>query len=231
MKSVMTAINNRDASALQAMSNAGQEQQPIPDSTKHIFNELFRQLKAAFPALTVNIKTQDELNELRRQWLLAFAENRITTIEQVNSGMRIARQQETPFLPSPGLFIAWCRQGEQQRFGLPTASELVTMVYEYCKRHGYYDSPESYPWDKPEHYWMVTALYSGIHANGWNDGELRRKAATELAAMASRISRGEHIPAPKVMIPTLGGKPLSQSQGLEKISELRAKHGLKGGAF
>ncbi|HDZ2095938.1 TPA: Replication protein P, partial [Klebsiella pneumoniae] len=71
--------------------------------TAEIFNELFRQLLAVFPVLAN--KSVEDLNEMRRQWLLAFKENGITTVEQINAGMRVARKQEKPFMPSPGQFV------------------------------------------------------------------------------------------------------------------------------
>jgi hypothetical protein len=62
------------------------------DKDAEVFNELFRQLLAVFPALAN--KSAEDLNEMRRQWLLAFKENGITTVEQINAGMRVARKQE-----------------------------------------------------------------------------------------------------------------------------------------
>jgi hypothetical protein len=38
-----------------------------------------------FPALSTHVKTQDDLDEFRRTWMLAFAENGITTMAQVNA--------------------------------------------------------------------------------------------------------------------------------------------------
>ncbi|WP_425267718.1 replication protein P [Enterobacter hormaechei] len=81
------------------------------EQTAEIFNALFSALRAAFPASVHSFSDQSEFDELRRQWALAFRENGITTMEQVNAGLRIARRQERPFLPSPGQFIAWCREG------------------------------------------------------------------------------------------------------------------------
>lgn len=81
------------------------------ERTAEIFNALFSALRAAFPASVHSFNDQDAFNELRRQWLLAFRENGITTMEQVNAGLRVARRQERPFLPSPGQFIVWCREG------------------------------------------------------------------------------------------------------------------------
>ncbi|HDZ3117925.1 Replication protein P, partial [Klebsiella pneumoniae] len=44
--------------------------------------------------------------------------------------------------------------------------------------------------------------------------------------MVRRIKTGEAIPEPVKQIPKLGGRPLSNEQGLNKIAEIRAKFGL-----
>lgn len=225
MRNVVTAIQNRDGQALQQMYAAEKPKQHVPEQAIHIFNELFRQLKAAFPALMANIKTQDELNELRRQWVLAFAENGITSIDQVNAGMKLARQQETPFLPSPGQFVAWCRQGDTSRYGLPDADELYDMVMEYSARRGFYDSPEKYPWKSNECWLMVPALYSQMRSMNLTPAELRQKCVKELRSMAKRLDSGEKIGAPVAQIPKLHC-PVSNEKGLDKIAELRHKLGL-----
>lgn len=96
MRDLVNAVNNRDGRALSAMAPPEKPKQQITQQAVNVFNELFRQLKAAFPALMVSIKTQEDLNELRRQWVLSFAENGIHSIEQVNAGMKVARKQEIP---------------------------------------------------------------------------------------------------------------------------------------
>ncbi|WP_435890580.1 replication protein P [Escherichia coli] len=192
-----------------------------------IINGVFSQLLATFPASLAN-RDQNELNEIRRQWVLAFRENGITTMEQVNAGMRVARRQNRPFLPSPGQFVAWCREEASVTAGLPNASELVDMVYEYCRKRGLYPDAESYPWKSNAHYWLVTNLYQNMRANALTDAELRRKAADELSCMTARINRGEAIPEPVKQLPVMGGRPLNRAQALAKIAEIKAKFGLKG---
>lgn len=197
------------------------------EQVAHVINGVFTQLLAAFPASLAN-RDQHEMNEIRRQWVMAFRENGITSMEQVNAGMRVARRQERPFLPSPGQFVAWCKAEEATAAGLPNVNDLVDLVYEYCRGRGLYPDAESYPWHSNAHYWLVTTLYANMRANSLSDAELRRKAADELAHMAMRINRGEAIPEPVKQLPVLGGKPLSQAQGLAKIAEIRAKFGLRG---
>lgn len=222
MRNVVTAIQNRDGQSLQQMYAADKPKQQVPEQAAQIFNELFRQLKAAFPALMTSIKDQSDLNELRRQWVLAFIENGITSIDQVNAGMKIARQQATPFLPSPGQFIAWCKKGALKVAGLPDADELYDMVMDYAKRRDMFSSAEAFPWPSNPAYWMVTKLYSQQRVQGLSEQDLRKRCGKELTDMSKRIEAGEPIPAPVVQIPKLH-IPVSNEKALDHIAELRAK--------
>ncbi len=222
MRNVVTAIQNRDGQSLQQMYADEKPKQQVPEQAAQIFNEIFRQLKAAFPALMTSIKDQSDLNELRRQWVLAFIENGITSIDQVNAGMKIARQQATPFLPSPGQFIAWCKQGATRAAGLPDADELYDMVMDYAKRRDMFSSAEAFPWPSNPAYWMVTKLYSQQRVQGLSEQDLRKRCGKELADMSKRIEAGEPIPAPVVQIPKLH-IPVSNEKALDHIAELRAK--------
>lgn len=230
MKSLSEQMQNFDREQMRRVAHNLPEQyedKSQVEQVAHVINGVFTQLLAAFPASLAN-RDQHEMNEIRRQWVMAFRENGITTMDQVNAGMRVARRQERPFLPSPGQFVAWCKAEEATAAGLPNVNDLVDLVYEYCRGRGLYPDAESYPWHSNAHYWLVTTLYANMRANSLSDAELRRKAADELAHMTMRINRGEVIPDPVKQLPVLGGKPLSQAQGLAKIAEIRAKFGLGG---
>jgi hypothetical protein len=225
MRNIVTAIQNRDGKSLQQMYATEKPKQAVPEQAAQVFNELFRQLRAAFPAMMAGIKDQSDLNELRKQWVMAFAENGIHSMAQVDAGMRIARQQETPFLPSPGQFIAWCKQGEIRAAGLPDIDELYRMVMKHSRDRGYHSSAEAYPWESPACFWMVTALYNQMRSQNLTEAELRKRCGNELKNMSRRIESGELIPAPVVQIPKLH-IPVSNEKGLDKIAEIRAKLGL-----
>ncbi|WP_420736624.1 replication protein P [Citrobacter freundii] len=230
MKSLSEQMQNFDREQMRRVAHNLPEQyedKSQVEQVAHVINGVFTQLLAAFPASLAN-RDQHEMNEIRRQWVMAFRENGIITMDQVNAGMRVARRQERPFLPSPGQFVAWCKAEEATAAGLPNVNDLVDLVYEYCRGRGLYPDAESYPWHSNAHYWLVTTLYANMRANSLSDAELRRKAADELAHMTMRINRGEAIPEPVKQLPVLGGKPLSQAQGLAKIAEIRAKFGLGG---
>lgn len=230
MKNIAAQMVNFDREQMRRIANNMPEQydeKPQVQQVAQIINGVFSQLLATFPASLAN-RDQNELNEIRRQWVLAFRENGITTMEQVNAGMRVARRQNRPFLPSPGQFVAWCREEASVIARLPNVSELVDMVYEYCRKRGLYPDAESYPWKSNAHYWLVTNLYQNMRANALTDAELRRKAADELTCMTARINRGEAIPEPVKQLPVMGGRPLNRVQALAKIAEIKAKFGLKG---
>lgn len=242
MKSLSEQLHNFDRDNFRRVASGLpeiQDEQTQVEQVAQVINGVFAQLFAAFPAATAN-RSQEDLNELRRQWVLAFRENGITTMKQVSAGMRVARRQEKPFLPSPGQFVAWCRAEESAAIGLPDQNELVALVYQYCRTRGNYPDAESYPWpgkttDKQHTtkskacYWMVTTLSQQMRAQGLTDGELNRKAGEELAKMVRIIRSGEDLPEPIVRLPVLGGKPLTREQNMSRVAEIRAKFGFKGG--
>ncbi|HHR6407014.1 TPA: replication protein P [Providencia alcalifaciens] len=224
MKSLVTAIQQRDSTALQAMSAHAlpQQKQAAKQQVAQVFNELFRQLKATFPAAIANFKEQSDLDEFKRQWTIAFIENGIRTLEQINIGMKIARQQTNPFLPSPGQFVQWCKQGDYTALGLPTDDELFDMFKEYCSVRGW----RRFNWQSNACYWMVTKIYSEMRSRNLSDSEVRKLCASELKTMANRIKSGEKIPEPVQMIEQKH-IPTSKEKSLHNLAAIRERLNLK----
>ncbi|ELY4436993.1 DNA replication protein [Cronobacter dublinensis] len=198
------------------------EQGVVNTEAERLVDALFRQLKQVFPAsAATNLRTEAEEAAAKQQWIMAFAENGIVRREQLAAGMKRARASLSPFWPSPGQFIDWCREGEFEQAGLPAVAELLAMVRTYCARRGLYASPTDYPWQNATHYWLVTGLYSGMRLNGWTEKELAEQAKAELLKMARRIASGETIPDPVPMIEQPKTLPVSRERGLEIIARLR----------
>ncbi|WP_105875214.1 replication protein P, partial [Cronobacter malonaticus] len=167
------------------------EQGVVNTEAERLVDALFRQLKQVFPAANAtSLRTEADEAAAKQQWIIAFAENGITRREQLAAGMKRARASLSPFWPSPGQFIDWCREGEFEQAGLPAVAELLAMVRTYCARRGLYSSPEDYPWQQAAHYWLVTGLYSGMRLNSWTEQELAEQAKAELVKMARRIANG-----------------------------------------
>lgn len=168
-----------------------EERAPV-EQVAQIFNELFNQLRAAFPASMANIRSQAELNEFRRQWLLAFQENGINTLDQIDAGMRIARQQERPFLPSPGQFVKWCREGRCV-LGV-TAADVMAEYWKWQKMVFRYPSSEQYPWPKPVLYHICIELRHRSTEGQLSRQELEREAVSVMEVWERRVLAGKPIP-------------------------------------
>ncbi|ELY2812532.1 replication protein P [Cronobacter sakazakii] len=227
---LIQAIANRDSQTLSRLANKYKQAQErtakgvVNTEAERLVDALFRQLKQVFPAsAATNLRTESGEAAAKQQWILAFAENGIVRREQLAAGMKRARASLSPFWPSPGQFIDWCREGEFEQAGLPAVAELLAMMRTYCARRGLYASPADYPWKHPAHYWLVTGLYSGMRLNGWTEQELAVQAKVELGKMAKRIGNGETIPDPVPMIEQPKPQPVSRERGLEIISRLRCE--------
>lgn len=164
-----------------------------------IFNELFIQLQAAFPASMATIRDQNQLNEFRKQWMLAFLENGITTMDQVNAGMRHARKQDSPFIPSPGKFVAWCKDSKTV-LGLDI-DDVMTEFHRYAKERGMHaGGPERFPWRHKALYWIVCDTRRQMYQRQLSEAEVEKFAAKKLDEWARKVSAGEQIPDPVASI-------------------------------
>ncbi|EPN1630655.1 replication protein P [Cronobacter dublinensis] len=233
-KQLIQAIAHRDSQTLSRLASKYQPAQEhiakgvVNTEAERLVDALFRQLKQVFPAsAATNLRTEADEAAAKQQWILAFAENGVVRREQLAAGMKRARASLSPFWPSPGQFIHWCQESEVSRAGLPTVDELVKMVHLYCARRGYYDKPEEYPWINPVHYWLVTALYTGMRENSWTEQELYQQSINELERMARRIAGGEEIPSPRILLQKEVAKPMDKKESLKRLAELRLRFGLR----
>ncbi|PHM37156.1 replication protein P [Xenorhabdus innexi] len=198
-RNLVTAIKNRDGAALSQLS-AGQQpnRQPVVnENAERLVNVLFENLKQVFPAATqTNLRNASDETLAKQQWIAAFAENGVRTKEQISAGMRQARASESPFWPSPGLFVTWCKQGEAIAIGLPTEDELYEVFRDYCQHRGW----GNYEWPSSACYWMVTKIHAEMMRQNLTDSEVKKLCGRELKVMAKRIQAGEKIPEPITQI-------------------------------
>ena len=201
MNKMMMAVKNRDAGALAQLMPDEKPQRVVNADAEKLVDVLFTNLMQIFPAARQTaLSTPADIAAAKRQWILAFAESGVTTLEQVKAGMRMARQQETDFWPSCGKFIGWCKSGAAQAAGLPSADEVMDEFNQYCARRGDYASPADYPWSAPIMYWIVTDVRRLMFQNNLTEGEVRKSVQRHLTIWAKRLAKGEQIPAPVVML-------------------------------
>lgn len=199
MKSLAEIYDNGNGLAVKA--------QPVDRKTYVIneiekqFNQIFIELKAVFPAITAVIKTQSDLDTFKKQWLLSFAENGITTLRQFEIGMKKARQQSTPFVPSPGQFISWCKEGEASDMGLPTVAQVMREFNKYSAEIGFScQTAEQFPWSHPVMYWIVTDLRKHMRQYNQSEFEVEKRAEMLIKKWAKKLSNGEVIPEISVQL-------------------------------
>ncbi|NUF50493.1 replication protein P [Gilliamella sp. ESL0250] len=199
MKSLAEIYDNGNCLAVKA--------QPVDRKTYVIneiekqFNQIFIELKAVFPAITAVIKTQSDLDTFKKQWLLSFAENGITTLRQFEIGMKKARQQSTPFVPSPGQFISWCKEGEASDIGLPTVAQVMREFNKYSAEIGFScQTAEQFPWSHPVMYWIVTDLRKHMRQYNQSEFEVEKRAEMLIKKWAKKLSNGEVIPEIRIQL-------------------------------
>ncbi|HHR6141435.1 TPA: replication protein P [Providencia alcalifaciens] len=218
-----TAIANRDAGALARMAQSSTPQKVVNPQAEQLVDVLFRNLKQIFPAaVNTTFKNPSDESDAKRQWIAAFAENGITTREQLQNGMRHARASDNPFWPAVGQFIKWCKQEDFTQLGLPTETELYEVFKKYCSERGW----RRFNWPSNACYWIVTKVYSEMRSKNLPDSEVRKLCISELKTMANRIKSGEKIPDPMLQLES-AVIPTKRDKALSIIADLKNKHGFK----
>lgn len=103
----------------QLPSEPQQYQRPsLSQQDRKVVSDVFTQLQNIFPAWKHAFPTDDSLTGAKREFAKALIEAGITGLDAIARGMRIARQQDIPFFPAPGMFIKWC-EITPESMGLP----------------------------------------------------------------------------------------------------------------
>ena len=232
MNQLIRAVANRDSNRLSQITSQYSDkpsQGVVNEHAELLVDALFRQFRQVFPAAcATNLKTPADESAAKKQWILAFAENGITSREQLKAGMQWARSKDTPFMPSPGQFIEQCKVGICKAAGLPDEEELYQRFKRYCRSRGFYSCPENYPWESIPDYWMITSLYSQMTSRNLTEPELRRQCGRQLKSMAARIQSGEDIPEPikQLEVRNIPAEPEVAKSHIDNIRQMlkKSKH-------
>jgi hypothetical protein len=109
-------------------------QRALTDHDSQMVSLLFEQLKIVFPAWRHAFQSDDSQRRALAEWTRALVDADCTSREQLQLGMRVAREQEIPFFPSTGMFIKWC-QITPEALGLPTVDQALADVARHRKSH------------------------------------------------------------------------------------------------
>lgn len=197
MNKLISAIKSRDAGALATIAGGAYREPVVNENAVKLVDALFDNLIRLFPAARHTVlTTPEDVVSMKRQWILAFAENGITTVEQIRAGVRMARQNDQDFWPSCGKFIGWCQSGSAIAVGLPTEDEVMAEFERYAAHRGEYANAQVFPWGHPVLYWIVMDLREAMYQGSLTTGEIRKRIPGHLITWAKKLSRGETVPAP-----------------------------------
>ncbi len=238
MKSLISAIENRDSNKLASLIQPTSKPTGINDHAEKLVDMLFDNLVQIFPAAKHTVfSNKDDISATKRQWVLAFIENGITSVEQLKAGMSIARQQESDFWPSCGKFIGWCREGMMQVMGVPSVCEVMAEMKRYSNMEWRYPSVEAFPWKSPIMYWIVPEARRRMNQYNLSDKDVQESIKKQLVNYYNRLQEGKPIPPIKQLIGQVK-RGISPSElidtdgkyrliGEEVLKEIRAKNSLK----
>ncbi|MHA6636564.1 replication protein P [Citrobacter farmeri] len=201
------AIQNRDSEMLSRMAgNSYDDRKVVNTDAEELVDMLFENLMQVFPASTqTNLRTDDDIRVAKQQWIAAFAESGISSREQLSAGMQKARSSQSPFWPSPGQFISWCRDGSGA-LGV-SVDDIMSEYWRWRKLVFRYPTSEQFPWrDKNPLYYHVCLELRRRGTDGQlSEKELIRAAGDILHDWEKRALSGKPVPpirralsAPKV---------------------------------
>ncbi len=190
------AINNRDGAAMASIAGGNPEHGRVVNSdAERLVDALFMQLKQIFPAATqTNLRSDADERVAKQQWIAAFSENGIRTRKQLSAGMQKARSSQSPFWPSPGQFISWCREGSGA-LGV-SVDDIMGEYWRWRKLVFRYPTSEQFPWrDKnPLYYHVCLELRRRGTEGQLSEKELIRAAGDILHDWEKRVLAGKPIP-------------------------------------
>lgn len=204
MNNVFTAIQSRDGDALARLTGSDRQyagsDNVVNITAERLVDALFKQLKQLFPAAEqTNLKTPAQETAAKQQWIAAFAEGGIRTREQVSAGMRHARASESPFWPSPGQFIKWCKDSKMV-LGV-SIEDVMGEFHRYAKEKSFQPGgPERFPWRHPVMYWIVCDTRRAMYQRQLSEIEVEKHARKLLDEWAAKVADGHQIPDPVLSI-------------------------------
>lgn len=177
INNVLTTVTDQ-----QAIHKAPESRQSFEntDQVRDFINDLFRALKACYPAWRQAFSTEQEYKDARLMWTRAMAEAGIRSMEQVRKGVEAARRDPSDFMPGPGKFVQWCKPSPDE-LGMPTMPNAWREVCDNC--HHILD-----------HEWSHPGVYEAGRRMGWfvlrTSGGDRRDFAKHYAEVVEEITNG-----------------------------------------
>ncbi|MDW6005489.1 replication protein P [Vibrio mangrovi] len=108
MKPITYEAIRNELNVLSAGSETSGEQQAPDTFAAQIVNMILRELRGIHPAWRSSIRSEQEYETLKLNYVKAMMEQGVNTMALVQRGLRMARANPSDFIPGPGKFCAWC---------------------------------------------------------------------------------------------------------------------------
>lgn len=201
MNRLISAVQNRDAGALARIAETPVQKRVVNANAEKLVDALFDNLIRLFPAARNTIlATPEDVAAMKRQWILAFVDGGITTVDQVRAGVKMARTQGNDFWPSCSKFISWCREADRAALGLPSDDDVMAEFQRYARDYYQHTSPEEFNWSHPVMYWVVLDVRHLMHEHNYTSNEVLRSIQKHMRVWEKKIRSGESIPSPMKQI-------------------------------
>lgn len=82
------------------------------------------------------------MNQAKAEWFKGLIENNITSDLQIEAGLSKARTHDSPFLPSIGQFIGWCKEATEPQWPPLEACYAELMQFIARNRKDTYNLPQ-----------------------------------------------------------------------------------------
>ncbi|OBW97538.1 hypothetical protein QV02_00120 [Gallibacterium anatis] len=174
--------------------------QEIPPQVAKFVDRLFARLKAIFPAWQAAFDGEEGYQEAKRLWLEALVNNGVTTAAQFKCGIAQAERSGSPFFPSAGQFIAWCKTDDYAALGLPTVEELQYRLNKF-RAFGGFAEIERFEFISDAEYWLITEIANKSIQKSYSEAEELKAMKEALDKMAKRLEKGEVLPKPTRSLP------------------------------
>ncbi|MEH8029356.1 replication protein P [Gallibacterium anatis] len=169
--------------------------QEIPPQVAKFVDRLFARLKAIFPAWQAAFDGEEGYQEAKRLWLEALVNNGVTTAAQFKCGIAQAERESTPFFPSVGQFIAWCKAENYAELGLPDEAELKHRLNKFRAFGGFYNI-ENFEFISTAEYWLITKIANDAQQKAYTEMQEDKAIKKALEEMANRLKSGFKLPDP-----------------------------------
>ncbi|KGQ33962.1 replication protein P [Gallibacterium anatis] len=174
--------------------------QAIPPQVAKFVDRLFARLKAIFPAWQAAFDGEEGYQEAKRLWLEALVNNGVTTAAQFKCGIAQAERSGSPFFPSAGQFIAWCKTDDYAALGLPTVEELQYRLNKF-RANGGFAEIDRFEFISDAEYWLITEIANKSIQKSYSEAEELKAMKEALDKMAKRLEKGEVLPKPTRSLP------------------------------